>query len=415
MPAPLFFKTSTPARLKLIVKFRLQSPYETFKHYLIYETWYYFYEEDIARELMKLFDYTLDHMWKYCDWFQEDANELAPLLDYFRVKHQDKTPEELYQSRGKLLIKYRELIPKAYRDNILILPMLSFRQPLERSLLECLVQIRPSIVFHERTPSEIKRDRRLVQLAVRIDGYTLRHIDAEFISDRSLVMDAMRDNVTSFMYASPELKCDKELILWGLRRGCNTIIAKELSSDPDIAVQTLASIPEDMKSDRDIVLKMIRKKGILLKEASNELQADKQLVLIAVSNSGYIQYALDNWKDDLDVVRAHTNGYSNYSAHFSINNKSIAILVLRMKGDQLRNCSAELRNDREVVYAAVLQNGYIPARWWDDLDIVITAIIEYKCKSDDDEYIFSAITSASLYVNSKSRYISYHSRRISAG
>ena len=52
-------------------------------------------------------------------------------------------------------------------------------------------------------------------------------------------------------------------------------------------------------SNKDIVLKEVKKKGLLLEWASKELQDDKEVVLEAVrQDGGALEFASDRLKDD---------------------------------------------------------------------------------------------------------------------
>ena len=86
----------------------------------------------------------------------------------------------------------------------------------------------------------------------------------------------------------------------------------------------------------------VKADGMALKYASEELQADREVVLAAVQQNGEaFHYAAEELQADREVVLAAVQQYGYYSSPYWV----------------LKYASPELRADREVVLAAVQQDG----------------------------------------------------------
>lgn len=73
----------------------------------------------------------------------------------------------------------------------------------------------------------------------------------------------------------------------------------------DGATWVIAYCSDRLFSDRELMLKAVKKDGQLLYYASKELRDDKEVVLAAVSNKGIIiKYASKRLREDEEVVKA---------------------------------------------------------------------------------------------------------------
>ena len=115
---------------------------------------------------------------------------------------------------------------------------------------------------------------------------------------------------------------------------------------------------------RDEALEAIKEDGRFLKDASLELQADRNVVLAAVRQAGLaIAYASPGLQADREVVLAavRQNGMAlRYASTMWADQRAIREVVLeavRQNGMALRYASKELRADCEVVLEAGRQNG----------------------------------------------------------
>ena len=96
-------------------------------------------------------------------------------------------------------------------------------------------------------------------------------------------------------------------------------------------------IYKEIFSDREVILRIIRKKLEIIEYISDELKNDKEVVLEAIKqNVSTLEYASDELK----------------------NNKKFILDVVKQNGTALQYISDELRNDKEVVLVATKQNPY---------------------------------------------------------
>ena len=93
---------------------------------------------------------------------------------------------------------------------------------------------------------------------------------------------------------------------------------------------------EELKDDREIVLQAVISDGYALESASEKLQDDKEIVLAAVKNTGYaLDFASERLQDDREIVLA----------------------AVKNTGYALEFASERLKNDEEIVFEAVKKNG----------------------------------------------------------
>jgi hypothetical protein len=79
----------------------------------------------------------------------------------------------------------------------------------------------------------------------------------------------------------------------------------------------------------------VKKNGFALQYASEELKADREIVVAAVKRDGLaLGYVSEGFKDDIEIVLA----------------------AVQQNGLALQYASEELRNDRKVVLAVIQQN-----------------------------------------------------------
>jgi hypothetical protein len=98
----------------------------------------------------------------------------------------------------------------------------------------------------------------------------------------------------------------------------------------------LASVAEELKNDKEVVLAAVEHNGHALQHASVELKADKGVVLAAVEQTGLaLKHASVELKND----------------------KEVALAAVEQDGGALQNASVELKADKEVVLTAAAQSG----------------------------------------------------------
>lgn len=130
----------------------------------------------------------------------------------------------------------------------------------------------------------------------------------------------------------------------------------------------LSSLPDLYLDDEDVMLTAVTKNGAALEMASNRIKAMRHIVLTAHSTalSGHvIEYASDELKDDVEFIieaisypRYHHYLVVKYASDRILNDKKCAIKILFIGGYSLQYFNIILRDDIDVVLAAVKQCGY---------------------------------------------------------
>ena len=104
----------------------------------------------------------------------------------------------------------------------------------------------------------------------------------------------------------------------------------------------------------------MKKTGIALEYASEELQQDREIVLAAVKEDGWaLQYASEELQRDPDIVVAAVkhNGWTLQSASEELRrDRDFLLAAVSLSGCALKFAADNIRCDRAVVLAAVLQD-----------------------------------------------------------
>ncbi len=156
-------------------------------------------------------------------------------------------------------------------------------------------------------------------------------------------------------------------------------------------------------------IKMVKKNGILLLFADEEMQDNKEIVLAAVSDSANaIEFASDRLKSDREVVLAAAGAFKSRLFEFISkdykDDKEFMLNAVSSNGRNLQYASNSLRDDKDVVLAAVSEDGealqYASDSLRDDKDIVLAAVskkgeaLRYASNSlrDDKDIVLAAVS-----------------------
>jgi len=258
----------------------------------------------------------------------------------------------------------------------------------------------------------------------------LRDAELHARSDKEVVMAAVKSYPSALEFASKELQADKEIVIEALRSKYNAPLnffnqplkyaSKELQADKEIVMAAvkqyggaLGYASKELQADKEIVMAATYDRGEALQYASKELKADKEVVSWAIQQSSYaIKFAsnklLNNKNLVLEALKSHARTqYQNSSQgdiikHISLelkDNKAIAMASFKNSDpvsnpDTLSFFSTRLRDDEEVVNAAIAQREY--SATWASLrlrsDIRIISLgenlIPYK---NDKEIVMAAV------------------------
>ena len=222
-------------------------------------------------------------------------------------------------------------------------------------------------------------DRNHFIYALLVNGDILQYASEEFKNDKELVEMAVRSKCTAFEFASEDIKSDKGFILEliGLESNIISFLPEKILLDKDflsqLKVDTLTELlehgPEELKNDKEFVLKLIGHCGYSLEYLSEDFKNDFDIVYAAVTHNGQAyQFASENLKS----------------------NKEIILAAVSESGAVLEDMSDEIRSDREIVKKAVSNFGGALEDASDDLkadkEIVLLAIgsrfnVEYAIRA----------------------------------
>jgi len=115
---------------------------------------------------------------------------------------------------------------------------------------------------------------------------------------------------------------------------------------------------ESLKSDKNFVLEVVKTNGYaVIKYASQNLQADKDIWIAAVTKNGNSwKYASDHLKSDKDVLFTAFKD-QGLTLNENMTAKQLMIAKVTQDGNALEYASDDLRKNKEVVQAAVTHTG----------------------------------------------------------
>ena len=119
----------------------------------------------------------------------------------------------------------------------------------------------------------------------------------------------------------------------------------------------LALAGSDYTDDKEVVIAAVKNHGYALEFASPSLKQDKEVVMAALRNDGSaIQFA-GQLRFDHEVIKASfkNNRYALFYHHV-MNNKELVLAVSQM-GSMIHHIPRHLYYDRDIICAAVKENG----------------------------------------------------------
>lgn len=143
---------------------------------------------------------------------------------------------------------------------------------------------------------------------------------------------------------------------------------------------------QSLQDDREIVLMAIENTPFALQFASERLQDDKEIVLAAIKNSCYsLQFISERLQDDKEVVLTAMQN-SVFALQLASerlrkeleDNREFILSFIKKSSFALQFASPRLRDDKEIVLVGVKKSGwtlqFASKRLQDDEEIVLTAI-----------------------------------------
>jgi hypothetical protein len=240
----------------------------------------------------------------------------------------------------------------------------------------------------------LRCNREMVMEVLRLyDGHATnflnawRHVSRKLMSDRELVLAAVRIDGDALEQASEELQDDREVVIaagaCGLRhaslamRGDEGVVMAAVAEDGT----ALQYASEELQGRFGVVLEAVTENGLALEDASPTMRENLELCLAAVTNNGAaLEFCADIPKDtpeiviaavksDDDALRFGSPQMQNTPAvvNATIEAYDIDLTCSMYWEPGFRHSSPEMRANREVVMRAV-------TKWGRNLEYVSTAM-----------------------------------------
>ena len=141
--------------------------------------------------------------------------------------------------------------------------------------------------FLEKASDHIKKDKKFILKAVKLNGLALEYADDSLKKDKEVVLAAMKENPRAMMDADDSLMTDKEVVLMGF----------------NYDVELLDFAADSLKKDRKFILQLVKKDGFALVYTNNSLKKDKEVVIAAIKeNDKALQFAHKSLRKDPDIL-----------------------------------------------------------------------------------------------------------------
>nr|CAG4713456.1 unnamed protein product [Naegleria fowleri] len=223
----------------------------------------------------------------------------------------------------------------------------------------------------EYASQELQNNSDIVHAAAKSNGYSLKYVTKEEVKcDREILMDAAASNrftLTLIPSSCTFYKYDREFMLYVVTR--NGLVLEyatpDLQDDFEIAlaavkesVHAFEYVSKRLKGDREFIWHAVSMtRSIAFCGASEDLRKDKELVLQAVKfNGNALQYALNDLRNDFEVVLESVKEFGfalRFASPEMRNNKQIVLEAVKRTGEALQYASKSLRHDKEIILEAL--------------------------------------------------------------
>jgi len=232
--------------------------------------------------------------------------------------------------------------------------------------LYALMMVNHCGMFYNLIHSSLKNDEQIIKTAVLSKYYTyksLQFIPEEYKINKNFFLYICNLEGTNIKYASDELKDDIELVNIALNNNINTFqyISQNLKNNNKIIEKCIKIL--EFKNKNTFILRYI---------TSTEIKDNKDIIIKLMKYNGFeLEYVSNRLRNDIDVVSAaimnYTGAYFYGNINKSlINNKKIILLVLNQPFDMwdiedyenfLDKLDDDILDDEEIVLAAINKSG----------------------------------------------------------
>lgn len=230
--------------------------------------------------------------------------------------------------------------------------------PLRRNLILHAVQQRPEVI------SAVSDDQDVLY-CIQKNGLWLEFLDGSKISRHGdityalIVEAAIRQNFWALQFAGKPLRSDVQ------------VLKQAISSSESVEPIDLTCLPNELLSEREVVLAAVKRSGTQLEHASMNLRESLEVVQVAVEQDGLaLQYAGLTARETHHIVRT----------------------AVRQNGLAIRYASLSLRTDDEIVATACDQNP-------EAFDIIQQTVV---CMEDMSSWLSDGVSTGSCHEESES-------------
>jgi hypothetical protein len=268
---------------------------------------------------------------------------------------------------------------------------------------KCLYEVTHSANSYtlvKNLPLEALKDREIVMAGiVRFEEFYNR-VPSPLRNDLDVVLKAIQ-NCSNFTILDlpDEMKGNRQVMSKVVKKNHAYIFlaSDDLKDDYDFILHAtkcchsnLFSASTRLRSNRDLVLAAVQCNGRALYGASDELKADREIVMAAMKSGGYLVYASKDLKAEHSVVMAavRSHGFNfQYASQELQNNREIIVEAAVSDGQVLNKIPSNLKEDRSIITAILKRNGralqFVSKELRGNREIVLTAVNHCGCALED--------------------------------
>lgn len=253
---------------------------------------------------------------------------------------------------------------------------LKSKQPITQiekaEFIKCIKEGRLNL---QNVPQELRDDRDVVLAAIEKNGLDLQYAAKKFQNDPTIVLVAVKQNGLALEFASEELRNKNEIVIPAL---CKTLhafqhVSNRIKNDKEfidgammgLGATVLNYASKEIRNNKDFMLQCVKKKGLVVMYASDELKKDKEIAAASIISTNGIAIAFlpKEWMSDADFILSLFKQESKLG-EFVLNKVSSELFsdrnfmrrLVKIKGITLKYASEELRRDKKIVRAAIKQD-----------------------------------------------------------
>jgi hypothetical protein len=247
----------------------------------------------------------------------------------------------------------------------------------------CLLAISKCGDQYEFVKNKDKDDRNFIIESVTLSGFSLKYMDEKYRNDFEIAKIAINQSGYSFEFISERLRNNRELLIDSvkqLKSGYKLQYASlNLKSDKNLILELLDYVNEskwmllhasdNIKTNKEVVLKAVRIEGSTLEFAALELQSSRDVVYEAVlQNYNSLRYAAAEILDDIEFLnkiielpkrKFESIGYDilTYGSESVKKNREMILKIVRLDGHDFLSVIDEFRSDEQIICSAIISNG----------------------------------------------------------